>query len=172
MLKALRALQSVLMSKTLAMRAGSRCSSIVPDQHGFTLTELAIGMAIISVLAVVAIPNVQLLMMEYRLNGAARQVMGDLTASRMKAVSQHHKFKIFLTDSQEYKICDDANGDGSVDNCERSARIQDLQANYSGVSVSAASDPVFDSTGIASENTTITLTNPNGEKNISVHITG
>jgi type IV fimbrial biogenesis protein FimT len=175
MLKALRILQSALMSKKSAGRLGRRCRrccGIVPAHDGFTVTELAIGMAIISILAVVALPNVQLLMMQYRLNGAARQVMGDLMAARMKAVSQHRKFKIFFTDSQEYKICDDANGDGSVDNCEGSAQIQDLQANYSGVSVSATNDPTFNSTGTASENTTITLTNPNGTKGISVYITG
>ncbi len=172
MLKALRALQSVLMSKALAMRQGTKSSGSVPDQHGFTVTELAIGIAIVSILAVVAIPNVQPLMMKYRLNGTTRQVMSDLMAARMKAVSQHRRFKVFFTDSQEYKICDDANGDGFVANCEESAQIKNLQENYSGVSVSTAIDPIFDSTGTASESMTITITNANGTKSISVYITG
>jgi type IV fimbrial biogenesis protein FimT len=172
MLKAVRILQTALMSKKLAGSQDRRGYWIVPDQDGFTVTELAIGIAIMSILAVVALPNVQLLMMQYRLNGAGRQVMGDLMAARMKAVSQHRRFKVFFIDSQEYKICDDANGDGSVDNCEGSAQIRDLQANYSGVSVSATDDPTFNSTGTASGNTTITLTNPNGTKSISIHITG
>jgi hypothetical protein len=90
----------------------------------------------------------------------------------MKAVSLHRKFKVYFTDSQEYKICEDANRDGSVDNCEGSAQIRDLQANYSGVSVSATDYPTFNSTGSTPGNTTITLTNPNVTKSISVYITG
>jgi type IV fimbrial biogenesis protein FimT len=172
MLKAMRILQMALISKKLVGSLGRRGCRNTPDQDGFTVTELAIGIAIISILAVVALPNVQLLMMQFRLNGAARQVMGDLMAARMKAVSQHRRFKVFFIDSQEYKICDDANGDGSVDNCEGSAQIRDLQTNYSGVSVAATDDPTFNSTGTASGNTTITLTNPNGTKSISIHITG
>ena len=142
------------------------------NHHGFTIMELAIGMAVVGILAAVALPNIQPLMMKYRLNGATRQVMSDLMAARMKAVSQHRKFKVFFTDSQEYKICDDANGDNAVDNCEGSAHIQDLQMNYSGVSVSATNDPIFNATGTASGNSTITLTNANGTKTISVFITG
>jgi type IV fimbrial biogenesis protein FimT len=172
MLKALRTLQTSLRRKKLKMSSGRRCYRIVLDSDGFTVTELAIGIAIISILAVVALPNIQLLLMQYRLNGATRQVIGDLMAARMKAVSQHRRFQVFFTDSQEYKICDDANGDNTVDNCEGSAQNRDLQTNYSGVSVSATNDPTFNSTGTALGNSTITLTNPHGTKSISVHITG
>jgi type IV fimbrial biogenesis protein FimT len=105
------------------------------------------AMAVLSILAAIALPNLQPLMRKYQLNGAARQVMGDLMAARMKAVSQHRKVKLFFSESHEYNVCDDADGDGTVDNGEGTVHIQDLQTNYSGVSVSATNNPTFSSMG-------------------------
>jgi len=137
-----------------------------------TFAELAIGLGIIGLLAAVAVPNLQPLMTRYRLNGAAREVMGDLMAARMKAVSQHRLVRVFFTDPHHYRVCDDANGDNAVDNCEGSAKIYDVQTNYAGVSLSATSDPTFTATGTASGNSTITLTNAQGTKSISIRVTG
>jgi prepilin-type N-terminal cleavage/methylation domain-containing protein len=63
MFKPLRNPLTALMSKQLPGCPARRGCRTVPDQDGFTVTELAIGIAIISILAVVAVPNVQLLMM-------------------------------------------------------------------------------------------------------------
>jgi type IV fimbrial biogenesis protein FimT len=142
------------------------------DEHGFTVVDLVIGVAVIAILAAVAVPNLQPLMAKYRLNGAAREVMGDLMAARMKAVSRHRMVKVFFTASQQYQICDDANGDGTVDNCEGSAQVRALQANYGGVSVSATTDPTFTAKGTASGTSTITLTNTSGAKTVKVSIPG
>jgi hypothetical protein len=67
----------------------------------------------------------------------------DIMAARMKAVSQHRKVKVFCIDAYVYKVCDEANGDNSVDDCEESAQTHDLQTNYAGVSVSATKNPMF-----------------------------
>ena len=172
MFESLRRLLPIFISKELAKRLDRRDCGIGTDQQGFTVIDLAIGMAMVSILAVVALPSIQSLMMKYRVSGAAREIMGDLMAARMKAVSQHRRVKVFFIDDHQYKICDDANGDNTVDNCEGSARTQDLQTNYSGVSVSATSDPMFNATGSASGNTTITLSNTTDTKSINVSITG
>jgi type IV fimbrial biogenesis protein FimT len=171
MCKALRILQTVLMS-TMRLCLSRKFSRIVPDPQGFTVVDLVIGMAMMGILATVAVPNMQPLMTTYRLNGAARDVMGDLMAARMKAVRQHRKVKVFFTDDHLYHVCDDANGDNAVDNCEGSAQLHDLQTNYAGVSVSATNHPTFSATGTAAGNTTITLTNTTGTKSIAVSITG
>jgi type IV fimbrial biogenesis protein FimT len=142
------------------------------EAHGLTVVDLVIGVAVIGILAAIAVPNLQPLLITYRLNGATRQVMGDLMAARMKAVSQHRPFRIFFTESQTYTICDDANADGSVDNGEGAATVRDLQATYPGVSVSATTDPLFTAKGMASGTTTITLTNSQGTKSLTVARTG
>jgi type IV fimbrial biogenesis protein FimT len=165
------ALQTAFMSTkpTISCRALWR---IIPGQHGFTVVDLIIGTAMIAILATVAVPNMQPLMRTYRLNGAAREVMSDLMAARMKAVSQHRRVKIFFTDAYVYNVCDDGNGDNSVDNCEGSAQTHDLQTDYPGVSVSATDHPTFKPMGTAVGNEEITLTNTTGTKTISVSITG
>jgi type IV fimbrial biogenesis protein FimT len=142
------------------------------DAHGLTVVDLVIGVAVIAIMAAIAVPNLQPLLLRYRLNGATRQVMSDLMAARMKAVSQHRPFRIFFTESQTYTICDDANEDGTVDNGEGSASMRDLQATYAGVSVAATTNPVFTAKGMASSAATITLTNTQGTKSIAVARTG
>jgi type IV fimbrial biogenesis protein FimT len=132
---------------------------MVLDHSGVTVVDLAIGMAIIGILAMLSIPNMQPLMTKYRLNGAARELMSDLMAARMKAVSQHRRVRVFFVDNHQYHVCDDANGDNVVDNCEGSARTRNVHTNYAGVTVSAPDNPTFSATGTALGNTTITLTN-------------
>jgi hypothetical protein len=106
------------------------------------------------------------------MNGAARQLLGDLMAVRMKAVSQHRPFKVFFTTDRTYTICDDANGDGTVDHGEGTAQVRDLGTTYPGVSVSATTDPTFSAKGTAAGTTTITLAHANGIKSVTVSRTG
>jgi type IV fimbrial biogenesis protein FimT len=142
------------------------------DPQGFTLTELMVVVALISTLAVMALPNIQPLVTTYRLNGAAREVMGDLMAARMKAVSQHRNYQVFFTSSQSYTICDDANGDGTVEHGEGAAQVRHLPATYPGVSVAATTDPLFTAKGTAAGTATITLTNAHGTKTVAISRTG
>ena len=39
-------------------------------------------------------------------------------SARMKAVSHNRKVKVFFTGNNQYKICEDADNNGSVDDCE------------------------------------------------------
>ena len=57
-------------------------------QSGFTLIEMIIVVAILSICAGIAIPTYLDWLPKSRLNGAARQVMGDLMLARMQAVTQ------------------------------------------------------------------------------------
>ncbi len=142
---------------------------------GFTLAELMVVIAIIGITTAIAIPYFVGQMPRYRLNGAARQVMGDLMWARMEAVSQNRKVKVFfLSNNHEYKICDDADNNGTVADGEGDVRLKDIHDEYSDVTFdsTAFSDPVFQPRGIVSPAATITLSNSAGEKKVKVHLTG
>ena len=142
-------------------------------QSGFTLIEMMIIIAILAIFAGIAIPNYLAYLPKSRLNGAARQVMGDLMAARMKAVSLNHSVKVFFYSNHEYKICDDADNSGTVADGEGDVQLRDIQNEYSDVTFDSSNppDPVFSSRGTATT-TTITLQNSSGSKDITISIAG
>ena len=143
--------------------------------YGFTLIELIIIIAIVSVLAGIAVPNFLSYMPKSRLNGAARQVMGDLMAARMKAVKLNHRVKVFFYSDHQYKICDDADNNGTVVDGEGDVQLRDIQNEYSDVTLVENADPVFQSRGTVSPTTTITLSSTSDTnliKYVKVAITG
>ena len=141
-------------------------------QDGFTVIDLLIGVAIVAILAMVAVPTLQPLVTRYRLNGAARQVMGDLMRARMQAVSQGRAVRVVFPEGTSYQICDDANADGTVDIGEGAGTTRALATQYPGVTLSATSDPVFSTKGIAAGQSLITLTNAQGTRTLTVYRTG
>ena len=141
-------------------------------ESGFTLIELIIIIAILAIFAGIAVPNFLSYMPKHRLNGAARQVMGDLMAARMKAVSQNNEFKIFfLANGHEYMILDDDDNDGTADGGEWT-ETKDIQNGYQDVTIGSNNDPIFSPRGTATNLPTITLTNPSGSKIITISIAG
>jgi len=88
----------------------------------------------------------------------------------MQAVSEGRKVKVFFS-SPYYTISDDANGDGTVTNGEGNARTINIQDNYSNVTLSFTSNPVFNPRGTASPSS-IYLYNSSGSKTITVSIAG
>lgn len=147
------------------------CRSARHHQHGFTLAELIIGVAVMSVLVAVAMPNVRSQMSKYRLNGATRQILGDLMAARMQAVKQNTTVKVFFQDTHRYTICTVLNKD-SADCIIGTARAKDVQTAYRNVTLTANNNPVFLSKGTATNMATITLANTSGSKSITVSIVG
>jgi type IV fimbrial biogenesis protein FimT len=142
------------------------------NQLGFTVTELFIVIALISILAVIAIPNIMNEIPKYRLNGAARQVVGDLMQARMKATRLNRKVKIYFTAGNQYRLCDDIDNDGTVDNCEGDAKVWNIEDNFKGVTLTSNNNPIFNPRGTASNLATISVANTAGTKSITVAITG
>lgn len=66
-------------------------------RDGFTLTEIIVAMAIISILAAIAIPNWSTLLPNYALNSAARQVQSELHKLKSRAVSENANFRLVFS---------------------------------------------------------------------------
>jgi len=139
-------------------------------KRGFTLVEMMIVIAVLTIIAAIAAPHFQTYMAQRRLNGAARLVMTDLMDARMKAVSENNQFKVFFLDTHQYKVLDDENNNGTEDTGETSV-TKDIQSNYPGVTLSASAHPIFYPRGTA-WGTTVTLTNTSGSKSVSVSTAG
>ena len=146
----------------------------IPSHKGFTLVELMIVIAVMGIMAAIAVPNYRTYMAQRRLNGAARQVMSDLMAARMKAVSQNNEFKVFFLANNQYKILDDNNNNGTEDTGE-SSQTKDIQTEYYDVTLSANNNPIFQPNGTASNLPTInlgSLSNSSWSKSITISSAG
>ncbi len=89
------------------------------NQKGFTFIELIVVITIIAVVAGILIPVYFSMKPTIRVNGAARQIQGDLMWARMRAVSENNNYVItfgepnkILTNNTYYIYDDD---DGNLD---------------------------------------------------------
>jgi len=139
--------------------------------NGFTLVELMIVIAVMGIMMTIAIPSYQTFMAQRRLNGAAREVMSELMASRMQAITKNNRFRVFFLDATNYQILDDANNNNAVDTGE-ATQMKNIQTNYHDVTLSRTADPIFHPRGTASLGTRVTLTNSRGSKYVFVALNG
>ncbi len=142
------------------------------DKRGFTLLEMMIVVALMAIVAAIAVPNVVSEMPRYRLNGAARQVMSELVAARMQAVSQNNQFKIDYLNNHSFTILDDDDSDGTADGGE-AVTTKDIQTEYSDVAFAFSSTSLtLYTAGTVSTAATITLTNGSGSRTVTVTTAG
>jgi type IV fimbrial biogenesis protein FimT len=162
----------IKMWKTQNYRGLRKNSPSLMLHDGFTLIEVMIVAGIVALVIGIASLSYLALRPTLHLKGATRQIMGDLMAARMKAVSLNNDHKIFYIDNHQYSLCNDANNDGTVDNGEGDIRRIDIQDNYPGVTFSSTNNLGFSSRGTANPWGTVTLTNSSGSRKVKVHITG
>ena len=138
---------------------------------GFSLLGQLITLTLAGIMLSIAVPGYLKVMPRHRLNGAVRQLTGDLMWARMKAIERNNRHRIFFLNDHEYRILDDADNDGAVDPGEWTI-TRDLRTDYRDVVISSTNNPVFSPRGTASSLATITLANAAGSKRISISIAG
>lgn len=143
-------------------------------QEGITLLETVIALTLVAFLTSVAVVCYINQLPKARLNGATRQIMSDLMLARRQAVSRTQRVKLFFPDNQHYKICYDANGDGTVDDCEGNGTIKNIQTTYYGVTINPpTTPPTFLPLGTAEPlGATIEVKNASGSRALTIIRTG
>jgi type IV fimbrial biogenesis protein FimT len=72
----------------------------VEKNKGFTLIELMIVLAVISILVMVTAPKYQGLKVQYRLEAAAQNVVSELGYAKQYAMDHRKEVSVILTDSE------------------------------------------------------------------------
>ncbi len=138
---------------------------------GLTLFELLMVIVVMGILTTIAVPSYRIFMAQRRLNGAARMVMSDLMAARMKAISLNQKVKVSF-ESDGYQIWNDADGNGAVADNEGENIGKDIRHEYYDVTLHKSANPIFHPRGTAALGGTVTLTNTRGSKYVIVALMG
>jgi type IV fimbrial biogenesis protein FimT len=135
-------------------------------RNGFTLIELLIVVAIIGILSAIVSPSFQIYMGKNRLNGAARMVMSDLMAARMKAIKVNRDVQVDFSTG--------GGGQYTLDVGQAEAVTKNIQNLYSGVTVQSTIPTVtFHPTGRAGAiNPTITVNHSFGNRTITISTAG
>ena len=126
----------------------------------FSLLEVVVIMAILSVLSSIFYPNYMSWLPGIRLNGAARQVMSDLMAARMKSIKENISVSVSSVNSHSYSVAIGSQAPASID----------LMPDFPGTTVNFM--PVLFSSSGSSSPRTITIQNSAGIRTITVAITG
>ncbi|MBF0379269.1 MAG: GspH/FimT family pseudopilin [Desulfamplus sp.] len=121
--------------------------SIKSRNSAFTLTEVMVVIAIVSVLASIAIPNIIEWLPEQRLKSAARDVVSIMQEAKLEAIKQNRTITLFFNTSVSpgYYFFDTDN-DNTYDAGEKRIMIADYKSginfgsgaaanNWSGISV-------------------------------------
>lgn len=130
-------------------------------RQGFTLMEMMIGIALIGILTVVAVPNIALFSSGYKLRGAAREVATDLQYARLLAVKENRDIRVDFS-SNSYQVVRVSGG--------TVVKSRSFSSDYSNVTLTNVSI-TFYSRGNSSANT-VTVSIPGRTKNVTVAFTG
>ncbi len=139
------------------------------DNGGFSLLEVTVVVVISVILASILLPNYARMANRSRLNGATRELVGDLMKVRMQCVSENKQFS-FAFGGSRYTVYRDDNRNGVFEESEI-LNERDLSSGYGGVNMTATQDIVYNPRGTVS-GATVTVANATGTKTIVVNIAG
>ena len=149
------------------------------NNKGFTLTEVVVTLAILSIMATIAIPSYISWLPKHRLQTSVRQIYDDLNLAKMEAVRRNTDvFVQFSRANDTYSVILDSNNSGAVDGGDTT--LKNNIALEDGVNINSTSlggDTVgFNNRGMtvggAAGTGAVNLTNPTGNGGVQVLLTG
>ena len=146
------------------------------SKGGFTLVELIIVVVIMGVIAAMAVPSVITFFDNYRLQGAAREVMLTMQLAKMKAISKNLQYKVDLTPTGgpaggTYLLQEGNKSSGS--DTWTTIETHNLSDYANTILYSSTNDPIFNPRGTISNLTTVVVKNTKGDSyQISTSIAG
>ena len=139
-----------------------------PSDHGFTVIELMVVLAVAVIVMGVALPNMMSWLPTYRLSAGARQLAGDLQLARMKAISQNTKYRLKFTTANFYEFEKESGGTFSTESGPFS-----LPDGITVTGTTPFTTSEFQARGTVNAGGVITLKNINNlEKTVQVNIVG
>jgi prepilin-type N-terminal cleavage/methylation domain-containing protein len=150
------------------MLASIRQSRFSRVEAGFTLVEFLVAIVVVAILVAVALPDLFASLRGLRLSDGARQLASDLQLARMKAISQHTKYRLSFGSypAATYSI---EKHNGAAFAVESGPFTLPEGISVTGVSPSVSE---FQSGGTANAASTITLTNGSATKTVQVSLVG
>lgn len=132
--------------------------------HGFTLVELLVVLVIIGVILVISVAAFGEWIDTYRLNRDAKALASEMTMARFRAVSSRQDISFTINIGTGYAASYQFSPGGQLKHLSGSITIS---------SISGDNPVVFNSRGMASNDTTITLVNDSGTTStVNVNIAG
>jgi prepilin-type N-terminal cleavage/methylation domain-containing protein len=136
------------------------------DQRGFSLVELMVSLAMMTILFAVGLPALNKYLKTNNLIGSANNLAGELRLARQRAVSEENNvvFSWSLADDH-YRWLDDDDNDGTADVGEYLSDWRELPDGIdlvAGATPMAGTSVTFSSGGSASQGGQLKVTNANG----------
>jgi general secretion pathway protein H len=130
-------------------------------QQGFTAIEIVVAMGIFGILAAMTSIGLGALAPKFNLDNSARQVAMALSQARIQAITRGHAIDIAF-DADSFAITDPADGDELLEEGELP----------SGITVDASDAVTFTPLGTTTAPLTVTVSNSDGSRAVSVGLTG
>ena len=137
---------------------------------GFTLIEMLTTLAIVGIVSTITVSNMVESISGYRLGRATTQMVWDLQALRVRAISYKQPITVKFIKDGVYTVWTDSNGNNQEDAGE--VQTKDIGLSYKGIKIISTNSPTFNTTGTINNPASITITKNGNSKTINMNTSG